>query len=76
MGDFKNGGQEWEPNGEPVATRVHDFIDDKLGKVTSYGIYDIGRNDAWVNVGATTTLPNSPSPPSSVGGRPCAPRST
>lgn len=51
VGDFKNAGREWELRGEPVATRVHDFIDKNLGKVTPYGVYDVGRNDAWVNVG-------------------------
>jgi len=51
VGDFKNGGQEWQPKGEPVPVRVHDFVDKKLGKAIPYGVYDIGRNDGWVNVG-------------------------
>lgn len=51
VGDFKNGGREWQRKGEPVPVRVHDFVDEKLGKAIPYGIYDIGRNDAWVNVG-------------------------
>jgi hypothetical protein len=51
VGDFKNGGQEWQPKGEPEPVRVHDFVDRKLGKAIPYGVYDIGRNDAWVNVG-------------------------
>jgi len=51
VGDFKNGGREWQPKGKPVPTRVHDFIDEKLGKAIPYGVYDIARNDAWVNVG-------------------------
>lgn len=33
IGDFKNGGQEWQPKGKPEAVRVHDFIDPDLGKV-------------------------------------------
>ena len=51
VGDFKNGGLEWQPKGEPVPARVHDFVDKTLGKAIPYGIYDIGRKDAWVNVG-------------------------
>lgn len=51
VGDFKNGGLEWQPKGEPVPARVHDFVDKTLGKAIPYGVYDIGRNDAWVNVG-------------------------
>lgn len=51
VGDFKNGGQEWQPKGEPVPVRVHDFIDKDLGKVIPYGVYDTTRNEAWVSVG-------------------------
>jgi hypothetical protein len=51
VGDFKNSGRDWQPKGKPVAVRVHDFVDKELGKAIPYGVYDIGRNDAWVNVG-------------------------
>jgi transposase len=51
VGDFKNAGQEWRPKGEPESVRTHDFVIPELGKVAPYGVYDIGRNDAWVNVG-------------------------
>jgi hypothetical protein len=51
IGDFKNGGREWRPNGEPERVRVHDFIDRKLGKAIPYGVYDIAANKGWVNVG-------------------------
>lgn len=51
VGDFKNGGREWHPQGEPEKVRVYDFKDKKLGKVTPYGIYDIANNVGWVNVG-------------------------
>jgi hypothetical protein len=51
VGDFKNGGRDWQPKGEPLPARVHDFMDKELGKAIPYGVYDIGRNDAWVNVG-------------------------
>ena len=51
VGDFKNGGREWQPKGEPVPVRVHDFIDKELGKAIPYGVYDLNRNEAWVSVG-------------------------
>ena len=51
VGDFKNGGRELRPQGDPEKVRVHDFIDKELGRATPYGIYDIGRNTGWVSVG-------------------------
>ncbi len=51
VGEFKNGGRELRPKGDPVRVRVHDFIDKELGRATPYGIYDIGRNSGWVSVG-------------------------
>jgi hypothetical protein len=51
VGPFKNGGQEWQPQGQPEAVRVHDFIDRELGRASPYGVYDLARNTGWVNVG-------------------------
>ena len=51
IGDFKNGGREWQPKGQPEAVRTHDFIDPELGKVAPYGVYDLTANVGWVNVG-------------------------
>lgn len=51
VGDFKNGGREWQRQGEPVPVRVHDFLDQELGKAIPYGVYDLLRNEGWVNVG-------------------------
>jgi transposase len=51
VGDFKNGGQEWQPKGAPEPVRVHDFIDKKLGKAIPYGVYDVAGNRGWVSVG-------------------------
>lgn len=51
VGDFKNGGREWQPKGQPEEVRGHDFEDKELGKAIPYGIYDIGRNQGWVSVG-------------------------
>jgi transposase len=51
VGDFKNGGRELSPKGQPEQVRVHDFVDPELGRATPYGIYDLGRNSGWVSVG-------------------------
>jgi hypothetical protein len=53
VGDFRATGSELRPNGQPEKVRVHDFIDAELGKVAPYGIYDIAKNDGFVNVGIT-----------------------
>jgi hypothetical protein len=49
IGDFKNPGREWLPTGSPEPERVHDFIDDELGKAIPYGVYHVSRG--WVSVG-------------------------
>ena len=51
VGDFKNGGQEWFPKGEPEDVRVYDFLIKSLGKATPYGVYDLLQNEGWVSVG-------------------------
>jgi hypothetical protein len=51
VGDFKNGGREWRPQGEPEEVRVHDFLDKTLGKAIPYGVYDMVNNQGWVSVG-------------------------
>ena len=51
VGNFKNGGQEWQPKGTPTAVLVHDFPTDAEGKAIPYGVYDMARNEAWVSVG-------------------------
>jgi Rhodopirellula transposase DDE domain len=51
VGDFKNSGREWQPEGQPEEVRVHDFKDKKLGKVAPYGVYDPTQNNGWVSVG-------------------------
>jgi len=51
VGNYSNRGQEWQPQGQPEETLIHDFPDQELGKVIPYGIYDVGRNQGWVSVG-------------------------
>lgn len=52
VGEFRNGGREYQPTGSPVKVNVHDFPDPQLGKAVPYGIYDIAANTGWVSVGA------------------------
>ena len=51
VGDFKNPGREWRPQGDPEQVRVYDFPIPEQGRATPYGVYDQGRNAGWVNVG-------------------------
>jgi hypothetical protein len=51
VGDFKNAGREWRPQGEPEEVRVHDFLIKELGRAVPYGIYDLAANAGWVSVG-------------------------
>jgi hypothetical protein len=51
VGDFKNGGAEWQPAGEPEEVRAKDFLDKRLGKAIPYGVYDLTCDRGWVSVG-------------------------
>ena len=51
VGDFKNAGRAWRPQGGPEPVRVHDFLIPEHGKAIPYGVYDLTRNAGWVSVG-------------------------
>jgi hypothetical protein len=51
VGNFKNNGREWRPQGSPEEVKVHDFIDPALGRAVPYGVYDITNNTGFVSVG-------------------------
>ena len=53
LGPFGRDGRTWRPRGDPVKVRDHDFPDEKLGKITPYGIYDITANRGFVSVGTS-----------------------
>jgi hypothetical protein len=57
VGNFKNAGREWQPEGEPDLVDVHDFPDDAVGKAIPYGVYDVGANDGFVSVGTDHDTP-------------------
>ena len=51
VGEFKNAGSDYGPQGQPIEVNAHDFENKDLGKVTPYGIYDIGANLGYVSLG-------------------------
>ena len=57
VGNFKNGGREWQPVGEPDLVDVHDFPQDAIGKAIPYGIYDLAANAGFVSVGTDHDTP-------------------
>ncbi len=57
VGNFKNGGREWQPKGHPEKVDVHDFPSDALGKAIPYGVYDIAADDGFVSVGVDHDTP-------------------
>jgi len=57
VGNFKNGGREWQPKDEPDLVDVHDFPSDAIGKAIPYGVYDLSANDGFVSVGVDHDTP-------------------
>lgn len=54
VGNFKNGGREYQRKGEPLLVNAYDFISNAEGKAVPYGVYDIGANQGFVNVGISS----------------------
>jgi hypothetical protein len=48
VGEFKNAGREWQPQGSPEPVNMHDFPEEKG---LPYGVYEEGNNRGWVSVG-------------------------
>ena len=53
VGNFKNDGKEYHKIGNAPKVLDHDFPIEDLGKATPYGIYDIFKNEGFVNVGVS-----------------------
>ena len=51
VGNYKNGGVEWQEKKHPVEVKVYDFLSEAQGKAIPYGVYDLTQNQGWVNVG-------------------------
>ncbi len=58
VGDCKNGGRTRRPAGEPVRVRVHDFPSQAAGEAIPYGVYDVGGDRGFVNVGTGHDTPD------------------
>jgi Rhodopirellula transposase DDE domain len=54
LGKKKNPGRTWRPKRKPVEVDTHDFPEPRKGKAVPYGVYDLGRNEAWVSVGISS----------------------
>ena len=54
VGNYKNNGRQWRKKKNPLKVKVHDFPDSKTPKAVPYGVYDIAKNEAWVNVGISS----------------------
>ena len=51
VGNYDNAGQQWLPAKQPRKVSGHDFPDPEVPRAYPYGIYDLGRNAGFVNVG-------------------------
>src|SRR4051794_41889653 len=51
VGDFKNAGRTWRPQGKPEEVEVYDFLSQALGRAIPYGVYDLAANAGWVSGG-------------------------
>jgi hypothetical protein len=54
VGNYKNGGREWQPVNNPLEVKVYDFVDKTNGKASPYGVYDIAQNKGWISVGISS----------------------
>jgi hypothetical protein len=53
IGNFKNNGREYAKKGEPIKVNIHDFPT-REGKITPFGVYDILKNEGYINVGISS----------------------
>jgi hypothetical protein len=51
VGNFINKGRAYSKSKNPKKVLDHDFPIKELGKVTPYGVYDISKNEGFVNLG-------------------------
>ncbi len=51
IGNFENPGRQWRRSKSPEIVKGHDFPTPDVPRAYPYGIYDIGRNTGFVNVG-------------------------
>jgi transposase len=52
VGNYKNNGRKWHRKGNAPTVNGHDFPDPEVPRAYPYGIYDLNRNEGFVNVGS------------------------
>jgi hypothetical protein len=53
LGAYHRDGTSWQPGGDPVRVRSHDFPEKDTVTITPYGVYDIAANRGFVSVGTS-----------------------
>ena len=53
IGEYGRAGRTWQPAGQPVQVRDHDFPEEDTARICPYGIYDIAANTGFVSVGTS-----------------------
>lgn len=78
LGQLPVAGREWRPKGDPVRVEDHSFFTagPDVPVAVPYGIYDLGADSGWVNVGIDHDTSAFAVPRSGAGGRPAARRTT
>jgi hypothetical protein len=51
IGNYANAGRQWRPAKQPTPVQGHDFPTPAVPRAYPFGIYDIGRNTGFVNLG-------------------------
>ena len=51
VGNYDNTGRQWLPGKRPLKVQGHDFPGPDVPRAYPYGIYDIGQNSGFVNIG-------------------------
>ena len=51
LGNYKNHGRQWLPAKDPLKVNGHDFPDPDVPRAYPYGVYDVGHNTGFVNIG-------------------------
>ncbi len=51
VGNYANAGRQWRPVRHAPRVQGHDFPSPDVPRAYPYGIYDVGRNEGFVNVG-------------------------
>ena len=51
VGNYENKGRQWRRSKSPIKVNGHDFPGPEVPRAYPYGIYDLGQNSGFVNVG-------------------------